>query len=248
MADISLSALGKSFAGAPALHDITTTFKDGEFVALLGPSGCGKTTLLRLLAGFEMPTTGQISIGPREVAHVAGNRMVPPEDRNIGFVFQSYALWPHMNVRRNVYYPLEFRRFSKAEITAQTDQALQATGLTDYADRMPSELSGGQRQRIAIARALALRPKLIVADEAVSALDVSVQAQVLNLMMELQSELGLSYLFISHDLAVVRAMSHEVAVMKDGDIVEHGSAREIFESPKTDYARTLMNAALDLEG
>ena len=122
MADISLSALGKSFAGAPALHDITTTFKDGEFVALLGPSGCGKTTLLRLLAGFEMPTTGQISIGPREVAHVAGNRMVPPEDRNIGFVFQSYALWPHMNVRRNVSYPLEIRRFSKAEIAAQTDQ------------------------------------------------------------------------------------------------------------------------------
>jgi len=199
MADISLSALGKSFAGAPALHDITTTFKDGEFVALLGPSGCGKTTLLRLLAGFEMPTTGQISIGPREVAHVAGNRMVPPEDRNIGFVFQSYALWPHMNVRRNVSYPLEIRRFSKAEITAQTDQALQATGLTDYADRMPSELSGGQRQRVAVARALANDPAVILADEPTGNLDMRNSEIVQGIFADLAAKQGRTVVAVTHD-------------------------------------------------
>jgi len=152
MADIDLSGVGKTFAGTPALQDITTRFDDGEFIALLGPSGCGKTTLLRILAGFEAPSYGRLRIGTREMANARTGANLPPEVRKIGFVFQSYALWPHMSVRRNISYPLEIRKLSKAEIANQTDAALASTGLVDYADRMPSDLSGGQRQRVALAR------------------------------------------------------------------------------------------------
>ena len=235
MADISLSALGKSFAGAPALHDITTTFKDGEFVALLGPSGCGKTTLLRLLAGFEMPTTGQISIGPREVAHVAGNRMVPPEDRNIGFVFQSYALWPHMNVRRNVSYPLEIRRFSKVEITAQTDQALQATGLTDYADRMPSELSGGQRQRVALARCLVSHPDAVLLDEPLANLDVALRASMQTVFTDFHKRTGATMVYVTHDQSEAMAMADRIAVMDKGRIQQFDTPQTLYERPKNRF-------------
>ncbi|MCR8826973.1 ABC transporter ATP-binding protein [Pseudosulfitobacter koreensis] len=235
MADISLSSVGKSFAGAPALHDITTHFRDGEFVALLGPSGCGKTTLLRLLAGFEMPSTGTIRIGDSDMADAAAGRMVPPENRNIGFVFQSYALWPHMNVRRNVSYPLEIRRLPKADIAARTLAALEATGLEPYADRMPSDLSGGQRQRVALARCLVSDPDAVLLDEPLANLDVALRASMQGVFTDFHKRTGATMVYVTHDQAEAMAMADRIAVMDHGQIRQFDTPRTLYERPRSKF-------------
>jgi len=235
MADITLSQIGKSFSGATAVQDISTRFEDGEFVALLGPSGCGKTTLLRLLAGFEMPSTGQINIGARQIADGHMGRMVPPEDRNIGFVFQSYALWPHMSVRRNVSYPLEIRRFSKAEITRQTDAALSATGLGPYADRMPSELSGGQRQRVALARCLVSDPDAVLLDEPLANLDVALRATMQAVFTDFHKRTRATMVYVTHDQSEAMAMADRIAVMDKGRIQQFDTPQNLYERPQNRF-------------
>ncbi|NIY79469.1 ABC transporter ATP-binding protein [Celeribacter sp. HF31] len=233
MADIDITSLGKVFAGAPALQDITTRFEDGEFVALLGPSGCGKTTLLRLLAGFDMPSSGSIRIGARQVA--TATKMVPPEERNIGFVFQSYALWPHMSVRRNVSYPLEIRKLTKPEIAAQTDAALAATGLTDYADRMPSDLSGGQRQRVALARCLVSAPDAVLLDEPLANLDVALRASMQAVFTDFHKRTGATMVYVTHDQAEAMAMADRIAVMNQGLIQQFDTPQTLYERPKNRF-------------
>ncbi|WP_460273904.1 ABC transporter ATP-binding protein [Celeribacter sp. ULVN23_4] len=233
MADIEITSLGKTFTGAPALEDITTRFEDGEFIALLGPSGCGKTTLLRLLAGFDMPTSGTIRIGARDMA--TATTMVPPEDRNIGFVFQSYALWPHMSVRRNVSYPLEIRRLTKPEIAAQTEAALAATGLTDYADRMPSDLSGGQRQRVALARCLVSEPDAVLLDEPLANLDVALRASMQAVFTDFHKRTGATMVYVTHDQAEAMAMADRIAVMDQGRIQQFDTPQNLYERPKNRF-------------
>ncbi|MBT0958990.1 ABC transporter ATP-binding protein [Alphaproteobacteria bacterium KMM 3653] len=235
MADIDLSSVGKTFSGAPALQDITTRFEDGEFIALLGPSGCGKTTLLRILAGFEAPSTGRLRIGPREMANAEAGTNLPPEERNIGFVFQSYALWPHMSVRRNVSYPLEIRRFSKAEIARQTDAALASTGLADYADRMPSELSGGQRQRVALARCLVSDPCAVLLDEPLANLDVALRASMQGVFTDFHSRTGATMVYVTHDQAEAMAMADRIAVMDQGRIQQFDTPQNLYERPKNRF-------------
>ncbi|NOR30767.1 MAG: ATP-binding cassette domain-containing protein [Sulfitobacter sp.] len=235
MADITLSSIGKTFAGTPALQDISTRFENGEFVALLGPSGCGKTTLLRLLAGFEIPSSGQIRIGARDIADSVTGTMVPPEDRNMGFVFQSYALWPHMSVRRNVSYPLEIRRFSKAEIAAQTDAALNATGLAEYADRMPSELSGGQRQRVALARCLVSDPDAVLLDEPLANLDVALRASMQAVFTDFHKRTGATMVYVTHDQSEAMAMADRIAVMDRGRIQQFDTPQNLYERPKNRF-------------
>lgn len=236
MADIELSSVGKTFAGSPALHDITTRFEDGEFVALLGPSGCGKTTLLRLLAGFDMPSAGRIRIGNHVVADAgAAHRMLPPEARNIGFVFQSYALWPHMSVRRNVSYPLEIRKLPKAEIAAQIDAALAATGLTEYADRMPSDLSGGQRQRVALARCLVSHPDAVLLDEPLANLDVALRASMQEVFTDFHSRTKATMVYVTHDQAEAMAMADRIAVMDQGRIRQFDTPQTLYERPKNRF-------------
>ncbi|HCQ66677.1 MAG TPA: spermidine/putrescine ABC transporter ATP-binding protein [Rhodobacteraceae bacterium] len=235
MADITLSSVGKTFAGAPALKDITTRFEDGEFIALLGPSGCGKTTLLRLLAGFEMPDSGQIRIGDRVMADAQAGTMVPPEERNIGFVFQSYALWPHMSVRRNVSYPLEIRRLSRADIATQTDAALAATGLRDYADRMPSDLSGGQRQRVALARCLVSDPGAVLLDEPLANLDVALRASMQAVFTDFHKRTGATMVYVTHDQAEAMAMADRIAVMDRGRIQQFDTPQNLYECPKNRF-------------
>lgn len=235
MANIALSSVGKTFSGAPALQDITTCFEDGEFIALLGPSGCGKTTLLRLLAGFEMPSAGEIRIGDRQLANGDTGMMVPPEDRNMGFVFQSYALWPHMTVRRNVSYPLEIRRFSKAEIAAQTDVALEATGLSAYADRMPSELSGGQRQRVALARCLVSDPDAVLLDEPLANLDVALRATLQTVFTDFHKRTRATMVYVTHDQAEAMAMADRIAVMDRGQIQQFDTPQNLYERPKNRF-------------
>ncbi|MDO6485715.1 ABC transporter ATP-binding protein [Shimia thalassica] len=235
MADIDLSCVGKTFAGTPALQDITTRFEDGEFIALLGPSGCGKTTLLRILAGFEAPSSGQIRIGTREMANAETGTNLPPEERNIGFVFQSYALWPHMSVRRNVSYPLEIRRFSKAKISKHTDVALASTGLEAYADRMPSDLSGGQRQRVALARCLVSDPCAVLLDEPLANLDVALRATMQGVFTDFHKRTGATMVYVTHDQAEAMAMADRIAVMDQGRIQQFDTPQTLYERPKNRF-------------
>ncbi|UWS78736.1 ABC transporter ATP-binding protein [Phaeobacter sp. G2] len=230
MADIKLDAVEKQFAGIPALHAISATIQDGEFVALLGPSGCGKSTLLRLLAGFEAPTSGALSIGAQEMANAATGHAVPPEARNIGFVFQSYALWPHMSVRRNVSFALEVRGLSKSEQSRQTEAALQATGLVAFADRMPADLSGGQRQRVALARCLVSDPQAVLLDEPLANLDVALRASMQEVFLDFHHRTGATMVYVTHDQAEAMAMADRIAVMHEGRIVQ-------FDTPEALYSR-----------
>lgn len=235
MADIDLSSVGKTFAGTPALQDITTRFDDGEFIALLGPSGCGKTTLLRILAGFEAPSHGRLRIGTREMANAQTGANLPPEARNIGFVFQSYALWPHMSVRRNVSYPLEIRRLPKAEIAKQTDAALASTGLVDYADRMPSDLSGGQRQRVALARCLVSDPCAVLLDEPLANLDVALRATMQGVFTDFHKRTRATMVYVTHDQAEAMAMADRIAVMDQGRIQQFDTPQTLYERPKNRF-------------
>jgi iron(III) transport system ATP-binding protein len=235
MADIDLSCVGKTFAGTPALQDITTRFDDGEFIALLGPSGCGKTTLLRILAGFEAPSHGHLRIGAREMANAETGANLPPEVRNIGFVFQSYALWPHMTVRRNVSYPLEIRKLSKAEIAKQTDDALASTGLVDYSERMPSDLSGGQRQRVALARCLVSDPCAVLLDEPLANLDVALRATMQGVFTDFHKRTGATMVYVTHDQAEAMAMADRIAVMDQGRIQQFDTPQTLYERPKNRF-------------
>ncbi len=235
MADIDLSSVGKIFAGTPALQDITTRFDDGDFIALLGPSGCGKTTLLRILAGFEAPSHGRLRIGTREMANAQTGANLPPEARNIGFVFQSYALWPHMSVRRNVSYPLEIRRLPKAEIAKQTDAALASTGLGDYADRMPSDLSGGQRQRVALARCLVSDPCAVLLDEPLANLDVALRATMQGVFTDFHKRTRATMVYVTHDQAEAMAMADRIAVMDQGRIQQFDTPQALYERPKNRF-------------
>ena len=237
---IEIRNIKKNFGQFSALNDVSLDVPSGELVALLGPSGCGKTTLLRIIAGLESPDEGSIHFHGKDTTE----RSV--QDRQVGFVFQHYALFRHMTVFENVAFGLRVRpkatRPSDAEIKRRVHELLELVQLDWLADRYPPQLSGGQRQRIGIARAIALKPKLIVADEPVSALDVSIQAQVINLLADLSKEDNISIVFIAHDLSVVQHISDRVAVMYLGKIVEIGTREEIFTNPQHPYTKALISA------
>ncbi len=235
---VSFRGVQKSYDGETLIvKDLNLDIRKGEFLTLLGPSGSGKTTSLMMLAGFETPTAGEILLAGRSINNV------PPHKRDIGMVFQNYALFPHMSVAQNIAFPLKIAGVAKSEIDAGVEQALKDVRLADKGGRMPTQLSGGQRQRVAIARALVLKPALILLDEPTSALDRSVQCQGVELLRRLQRRNGLSYLFISHDLAVVKALSHQLMVVRHGKVVEQGSAEAVFASPQHPYTQQLLEAA-----
>jgi len=233
---ITVSHARKAFGDFVALDDVSLDIPTGSLTALLGPSGSGKSTLLRAIAGLDDLDSGVVMIGGADVTRVV------PQKRGIGFVFQHYAAFKHMTVRDNIAFGLSIRRRPKAEIQRRVDELLQVVGLEVFQSRYPAQLSGGQRQRIGLARALVLRPKFIVADEPVSALDVSIQSQVLNLLVELKQEFSLTYLFVAHDLAVVGYISDRVAVMYLGKIVELATSEELFRRPLHPYTLALLSA------
>ncbi|MQY43907.1 ATP-binding cassette domain-containing protein [Epibacterium sp. SM1969] len=240
MADIELQNLSKDFGESRALSAVSTRIEDGEFVALLGPSGCGKTTLLRLLAGFETPSSGSIRIGRDEVANA--RQMVPPEARNIGFVFQSYALWPHMSVRRNVSYPLEVRGLSKQARAQAVDLALETTGLLHLGDRMPSELSGGQRQRVALARCLVLNPGAVLLDEPLANLDVALRASMQMVFSDFHSRTGATMVYVTHDQSEAMAMADRIAVMSEGQIQQFDTPEMLYARPRNRFVAEFVGA------
>lgn len=241
MATVSLKNVKKIYDNkVTAVHAFNLEIADKEFIVLVGPSGCGKSTTLRMIAGLEDISEGDLVIG--------GKRMndVEPKDRDIAMVFQSYALYPHMTVYENMAFALKLRKVPKEEIDKKVREAAEILDITQYLDRKPKALSGGQRQRVAIARALSLEPDAIIADEPTSALDVSVRAQILNLLMDLKRDLGLSMVFISHDIQTVRYISDQIIVMNAGEAVERGAAKDVFEHPKDAYTKLLLGAAPSL--
>lgn len=243
MATVTFDKAQRWYPGndAPTVPGLDLEIGDGEFMVLVGPSGCGKSTSLRMLAGLEEINGGRILIGDRDVTHV------PPKDRDIAMVFQNYALYPHMSVADNMAFALKMAKVPAEEREKRVAEAAKILGLTEFLERKPKALSGGQRQRVAIARAMVLKPEFVMLDEPTSALDMSVQAQVVELLRDLQARHNLAYLFISHDLKVVRALANDIIVMRGGRVVEKGSAKDIIERPGEAYTRALMAAAFNLE-
>ena len=226
--------------GSYAVKDFNLDIEDNEFVVFVGPSGCGKSTTLRMIAGLEDVSKGTISINDKVINDLQ------PKDRKIAMVFQNYALYPHMTVYKNLAFGLKMRGIKKKIYDEKIQHAAQILEIENLLDRKPKALSGGQRQRIGVARAIALNPKLIIADEPVSALDVSVQAQVLNFLQEIQEDMDLTMLFIAHDLGVVRHMCEWIGIMYHGRLVEEGPAEVIFKDPQHIYTKKLIAAIPDV--
>ena len=230
----------KKYGDFTALNGVSLDIKQGEFFTLLGPSGCGKTTLLRMIAGFNTVDGGEICFDDRVINNLEAHK------RDIGMVFQNYALYPHMTVYENMAFSLKLKKVPKDEIDRKVREAAEILDITQYLDRKPKALSGGQRQRVSIAAALIQGSRLILADEPVSALDVTIQKQIMELMVQLQEELQLSILFISHDLNVIYQMCDRVLVMKEGRIVENAETEELFAHPQNDYTKELLAASPEL--
>lgn len=226
-----LQQVRKSFGEHVALNSISLEVQSGEVLALLGPSGCGKTTLLRCIAGLLNPDSGSIAIAGDTVS--GPDKNLAPEERHLGMVFQDYALWPHMSLRKNVAFPLEMRGVAPAERKRQVDWALDLVGLLSQADRAPGTLSGGQQQRVALARAIVGEPRLLLMDEPLSNLDRSLREQLAQEIRELISTLGLTAVFVTHDQQEAYALADRVAVLQDGYLQQLDTPRSLFESPAT---------------
>jgi iron(III) transport system ATP-binding protein len=233
MAAISLEGISKFFGTAAAVDNANLEVETGEFVTLLGPSGCGKTTTLRMVAGLEQNSTGRISIGGEVVSDASQGFFIPPERRQLGMVFQSYAIWPHMTVFDNVAYPLRIRRKSAQEIKDRVTNALRLVEMERFADRPAPALSGGQQQRVAIARALVFEPRVLLLDEPLSNLDARLRTQTGDEFRQLQKRLGITSLYVTHDQGEAMALSDRVVVMSLGKILQVGSPEEIYRRPHT---------------
>jgi len=222
---IELRRVSKCFDGVPVLQDICLTIGNGEFITFLGPSGCGKTTLLRLIAGFETPTTGEIFLNGRMVNHL------PPHQRAVNTVFQSYALFPHMSVAANVAFGLEQKKLPKDQIRRQVAEAMDLVKLAGLENRKPAQLSGGQQQRVALARALVNHPLVLLLDEPLSALDFKLRKQMRTELKHLQRRLGITFVFVTHDQEEAFSVSDRIAVMENGMIRQLGAPETIYEEP-----------------
>jgi iron(III) transport system ATP-binding protein len=241
-AGIDISGVNLSYGATHVLKDINLTVEPGEFFAFLGPSGCGKTTLLRLIAGFNVSQSGMVRVGGADVS------TLPPWKRDVGMVFQSYALWPHMSVAKNVAFGLEERRLPRDEIAARVDQALDLVSLKHLKDRKPSQLSGGQQQRVALARTIAVRPKVLLLDEPLSNLDAKMRVQVRRELRELQQTLGITTIFVTHDQEEANTICDRIAVMSEGVVQQIGTPMALYDRPANLFVANFLGTANILEG
>jgi len=241
-ASVEIEGVNLSYGANHVLKDVDLSIRPGEFFAFLGPSGCGKTTLLRLIAGFNEADTGRVTIGGRDISSL------PPWKRDVGMVFQSYALWPHMSVRRNVAFGLEERRLPRAEIEQRVSVALDLVGLGHLAERRPSQLSGGQQQRVAVARTIAVEPKVLLLDEPLSNLDAKMRVQVRRELRDLQQRLGLTTIFVTHDQEEANTICDRIAVMNDGVVQQVGTPMELYERPANLFVANFLGTANILAG
>lgn len=239
---VRLQGVSKQFDGKAVLRPLDLAIRNGEFLTLLGPSGCGKTTLLRLIAGFEQADSGSIEI--------AGQRVndLPPQQRSVNTVFQSYALFPHMTVYDNVAFGLRMKGASAAEIRSRVEEALQMVQLSEFAARKPQQLSGGQQQRVALARAAVNKPLVLLLDEPLSALDFKLRKQMQLELKQLQRRLGITFIFVTHDQEEALSMSDRVVVMREGEIVQVGIPREVYEKPANLFVARFVGEINQLDG
>jgi spermidine/putrescine transport system ATP-binding protein len=236
-ADIHLEAVTKRFGETTAVDDLTLSIPRGAFYALLGPSGCGKTTTLRMVGGFEDPTQGKVFLGGDEVTNL------PPYKRDVNTVFQSYALFPHLTVERNVAFGLERKKVGKAEVRRRVAEALELVQLGRYGARKPFQLSGGQQQRVALARALVNRPRALLLDEPLGALDLRLRKQLQLELKRIQQDVGITFVHVTHDQEEAMSMADTIAVMNDGRIEQAGSAADLYERPRTEFVASFLGVS-----
>ncbi|HEY3880193.1 MAG TPA: ABC transporter ATP-binding protein [Trebonia sp.] len=244
---LEVTGLTRDFGGG-GVHDVTFSVPRGKLVTLLGPSGCGKTTTLRCIAGIEVPEAGAIRVGDRMVTSTEQRVQLRPERRDIGMVFQSYALWPHMSVFENVAFPLRMRHERTAAIRPKVDEMLELVGLAGMGRRRPGQLSGGQQQRVALARALVYRPSLLLLDEPLSNLDAALRDAIRRDIGRVQRELGITAVYVTHDQDEAMMLSDQIIVMKDGSIVQDGTPAELLAAPASLFVARLLGQANVIEG
>ncbi len=240
--DIEIAGVNLSYGGNHILKGVDLRVEPGELFAFLGPSGCGKTTLLRLIAGFNAADTGVVKIAGKDIGQL------PPWKRDVGMVFQSYALWPHMSVRRNVAFGLEERRLPRRDIARRTEAALELVGLSAFGDRKPSQLSGGQQQRVALARTIAVEPKVLLLDEPLSNLDAKMRVEVRHELRSLQQRLGITTIFVTHDQEEANAICDRIAVMNEGIVQQVGAPMDIYAHPANLFVARFLGAANIVSG
>jgi ABC-type Fe3+/spermidine/putrescine transport system ATPase subunit len=245
---LSISNLTKRFGAFCAVDDLNLTLRPGEVMALLGPSGCGKTTTLRMVAGLERPTAGSIRFGDQVFVSIAKGIELPPEKREVGMVFQSYALWPHMTVAENVSYPLRLRRLSRAEIRRRTESVLELINLAHLRDMPVPKLSGGQQQRVALARALVYEPALMLFDEPFSNLDTQLRGQMRLELKKLRRKIAMTGLFVTHDQIEALSIADRVAIMNGGRVEQVGTPQEVYNAPQTRFVRDFLGRSITLNG
>jgi len=231
VAELKLQHIYKRYGNVTAVGDFNIEVADGEFISFLGPSGCGKTTTLRMIAGFEKPTEGVITIGDQEISNAEKGYFMAPEKRGIGMVFQSYAVWPHMNVIDNVGYPLKIQNVPKEERLQRVRKMLELVHLQEYGERLPSQLSGGQQQRVALARALVAQPSLLLLDEPLSNLDAKLRESMRFEISAIQKDLGITVIYVTHDQSEAMTMSDRIVVMSMGKVQQIGKPYDIYTNP-----------------
>src|SRR2546428_3414697 len=245
---LRVKRLCRRYGAVDAVDDVSFEVFRGEFFSLLGPSGCGKSTTLRLLAGLEEPDSGEIRLKGEVVVSDRDRIFVSAEQRHIGLVFQSYAVWPHMTVFQNVAYPLEVRRWKRPEIRRKAEQVLGLVGLTGLENRRPAELSGGQQQRLALARSLVYEPDLLLLDEPLSNVDAKLREQLRIELKKLQQSIGITIVYVTHDQSEPMALSHRLAVMNRGRIEQIGRPEEVYKAPGTFFVQSFVGRLITFEG
>ncbi|WP_048151341.1 ABC transporter ATP-binding protein [Palaeococcus ferrophilus] len=236
MVEVKLDRITKRFGDFEAVKDLTLEIKDGEFLVLLGPSGCGKTTTLRMVSGLETPTEGRIYFGDRDVTYL------PPKDRNISMVFQSYAVWPHMKVYDNIAFPLKVKKYPENEIKERVKWAAELLQIEELLDRYPAQLSGGQRQRVAVARAIVVEPDVLLMDEPLSNLDAKLRVMMRAEVKKLQTKLKVTTIYVTHDQVEAMTMGDRIAVMNRGRLLQVGPPTEVYLKPNSLFVATFIGA------
>jgi spermidine/putrescine transport system ATP-binding protein len=240
--DVRLDRVTKQFGDMVAVDDISLDISEGEFFSMLGPSGCGKTTTLRMIGGFEDPSAGTIYLGGRDVTDL------PPYKRDVNTVFQSYALFPHLNVFENVAFGLRRRKVDKSEIESRVHDTMKLVDLEGFGERRPPQMSGGQQQRVALARALVNHPKVLLLDEPLGALDLKLRKQMQLYLKQIQQEVGITFIYVTHDQEEAMTMSNRLAVMRGGHIEQLGAPEEVYENPATEFVAGFLGASNMIEG
>jgi spermidine/putrescine transport system ATP-binding protein len=240
--NIKIDSISKSFDGVEVLKNISFEIKGGEFFSILGGSGCGKTTLLRMIAGFIEADSGAIYLGNDDITHLS------PDKRNVNTIFQTYALFPHLTVYENIAFPLRLKNIDDSEIDKEVKKYLEMVKLSEHINKSPSQLSGGQKQRVAIARALINKPRVLLLDEPLSALDAKLRQHMLIELDNIHEEVGITFIFVTHDQSEALSISDRIAVMKDGEVLQIGTPSEIYESPANAYIADFIGETNFIEG